>query len=293
VSAITQLGGKMKKRYPRTEKTQMNTSDSLKTLLNQLWTDYSQLNSQSFRIHQLLKGHGETILNDHVAFRTFESASVGMRKMGEIFVQQGYHEIGEYDFPEKKLNAVHYEHEDEAQPKIFISELRVNELSTHAQSQIQNLLAQIPSGFVSTTNWCVAGRPWTLNFKTYEELEKESDYAAWMAAFGFRANHFTVNGNALKTFSDLTSLNEFLKKENFQLNSNGGEIKGSREVFLEQSSTLANQVEIDFEDGKHAVPGCYYEFSYRYALPTGKIFHGFNAKSADKIFESTDRKSNQ
>ena len=268
----------------------MDATGSLKTLLNQLWTDYSQINSQAFRIHELLKGRGEKILNDHVAFRTFESAALGMREMGKIFVQLGYQEMGQYDFPEKKLNAVHYEHEDETQPKIFISELRVNELSAHTQVLIKNLLSQIPSGFLSSPHWCVAGRPWTFNFKIYEELENESDYAAWMAAFGFRANHFTVNGNALKTFSNLASVNEFLKNANFKLNSSGGEIKGSREVYLEQSSTLANQVEIDFEDGKHSVPGCYYEFAYRYALPNGKIFHGFNAKSADKIFESTDRK---
>jgi hypothetical protein len=111
-----------------------------------------------------------------------------------------------------------------------------------------------------------------------------------LAAFGFRANHFTVDVNALKTFDNLESLNSFLKANGIQLNTSGGEIKGSPRVFIEQSSTLSGEVTVQFADGAKTIPACYYEFARRYTLPNGKLFSGFVAKSADKIFESTDRR---
>ena len=75
----------------------------------------------------------------------------------------------------------------------------------------------------------------------------------------------------------------------FQLNSSGGLIKGTPAEFLEQSSTLAEEVDVKFEEGIYKIPSCYYEFAKRYVLPqTQKLYTGFVAASADKIFESTD-----
>ena len=45
-----------------------------------------------------------------------------------------------------------------------------------------------------------------------------------------------------------------------------------------------------FDDGSKVIPCCYYEFARRYPLPNGNLFQGFVAKSADKIFESTNRR---
>ena len=109
-------------------------------------------------------------------------------------------------------------------------------------------------------------------------------------ARGFRANHFTVAVNALKSLDGIEQLNVLLKDNGFALNASGGEIKGSPKVFLEQSSTMAPEVPVQFSDGSHAIASCYYEFAQRYPLPDGNLFQGFVAKSADKIFESTDRK---
>jgi hypothetical protein len=60
-------------------------------------------------------------------------------------------------------------------------------------------------------------------------------------------------------------------------------------VFLEQSSTLANNIEVKFDDGVLTIPACYYEFARRYPLKTGELYQGFVAASADKIFESTSK----
>ena len=89
-------------------------------------------------------------------------------------------------------------------------------------------------------------------------------------------------------FERIEAVNDFLKEEGYPLNSSGGEIKGNPEQLLEQSSTLADRVEVSFADGVQIIPGCYYEFALRYPDKEGRIFSGFIAGSADKIFESTD-----
>jgi hypothetical protein len=263
----------------------------LQNLLDALWKDYSEINPQAKRIHALLEARGEAVQNDHLAFRTFAYPGLDIKAMAAPFVAFGYRPAGTYDFPEKKLDAVHFEHPDALLPKIFISELRLHQISAGARSLLLGLINQVPRTLLAQPDWVVSGRPWQVDYVTYEALERESEYAAWMSAFGFRANHFTVFANALRTFGSLPALNDFLKANGFRLLTQGGEIKGTPAEYLEQSSTLANEAEVEFRDGRHKVPGCYYEFARRYPLPDGKLFQGFNAKSANKIFESTDRKA--
>jgi hypothetical protein len=119
-------------------------------------------------------------------------------------------------------------------------------------------------------------------------LREESEYAAWLYVFGYRANHFTVSINYLSEYESIEEVNDFLKSEGYALNSSGGEVKGTPAELLEQSSTLADQVEVEFQEGKFIVPSCYYEFAKRYQNTDGKLFSAFIAGSADKIFESTD-----
>jgi hypothetical protein len=40
---------------------------------------------------------------------------------------------------------------------------------------------------------------------------------------------------------------------------------------------------------RHEIPTCYYEFARRYPLADGRLYQGFVAASADRIFESTHR----
>lgn len=264
---------------------------TLKDLLDRLWLDYSALNPQAGRIHALLEARGETLVNDHIAFRTFAHPGMDIRAMAAPFLAFGYRSAGEYVFTEKKLTAVHFQHPDPLNPKIFISQIHLEKLSAGARSMSLAFINQVPPGFLARWDWCAGGRPWLPDYTAYEALERESEYAAWLSAFGFRANHFTVFANRLRTFPDLASLNLFLQANGFRLNAAGGEIKGSPDIFLEQSSTLANEAQAVFREGPRKVPGCYYEFARRYPMPDGRLFQGFNEKSADKIFESTDRKA--
>jgi hypothetical protein len=263
------------------------TVKTLPSLLDKMWKDYVEINPLAQRIYDLLAKDGEQVLNDHIALRTFNHSRVSVDVLAKPFLESGYKYSGDYHFPEKKLYAKHYEHSDANYPKIFISELRLEEFSPALNTIINRMIEEIPKGKEFEFDFVSGGRPWSVSTKDYNELLKESDYAAWVAAFGYRPNHFTVFINALKKHTDITELNSYLKANGFKLNSSGGEIKGSKDVCLEQSSTLANNIEVSFQDGTLTIPACYYEFAKRYPMKDGNLYQGFVAASADKIFEST------
>lgn len=263
---------------------------SLETLLDKMWQDYTQLNPAAKKIYDIFTAEGETVLNDHIALRTFNHPRLGLESLAQHFKKLGYVEKGDYHFTEKKLYAKHYEHPNKELPKIFISELLLEKMSPYVQETVNTLVEQIPQDMIAREDFAMAGRPWSVSWETYSKLADESEYASWVAAYGFRPNHFTVNINALKKFNDITVLNAFVQKNGFVLNKSGGEIKGTPADYLEQSSTMASEIPVKFNDGStHNIPGCYYEFAKRYPLANGELYQGFVAKSADKIFESTNR----
>lgn len=259
-------------------------------LLHKLWTEFTEINPQADAIQRLLEARGETVINDHIAFRTFDDPRINIDILAQPFVASGYASAGTYNFAQKKLTARHFEHPDPDLPKVFISELRLGDFGPAVVAPVQALLEQIPADTLADPELCAAGRPWQVSHADYLKLADVSEYAGWMAAFGFRANHFTVLVNRLTTIHSLAELNDLIKQAGFPLNQEGGEIKGSPMELLEQSSTLASRVETQFTEGKFTIPGCYYEFARRYSQTDGKLFSGFVPASADKIFQSTDRR---
>lgn len=261
---------------------------TLPQLLDLLWKDYVETNPPAQHIHDLFTFKGEKVINDHIAFRTYDHPSINVDILGKVFTDLGYEEKADYHFEKKKLYAKHFEHPNHEMPLIFISQLKVKEFDNETRQIINALIDQIPDDFINPS-FVFSGRPWSLSYDQYLSLKKVSEYAAWMAAYGFRVNHFTVSINHLNNFDEIHEVNQFLKDHGFQLNTSGGEVKGTPEVMLEQSSTIAYNKEISFSDGKYAIPACYYEFAKRYPGSNGELFRGFIAGSADKIFESTDR----
>lgn len=260
------------------------------TIFERLWQQYAGENPHVGHIHNLFFNQGERVVNDHVAFRTFDDPRVNIDVLARPFLDLGYQAAGEYYFEAKKLKARHYELPwNPESPRVFISELILDEFSEELQSTIRQHLDKVPESLLTSPELIFQGSIFdSITFEVYEQLRKESEYAAWMYAFGYRANHFTVSINYLSKFEEIEAVNSFLKENGFQLNSSGGEVKGTPEQLLEQSSTLADQVEFVFSDGKHTIPGCYYEFARRYPDAKGQLFSGFIAGSADKIFESTN-----
>lgn len=261
---------------------------SIEKTFENMWQNYLALNPQAKTIFDLFSQEN-VVVNDHVAFRTFGIDGMRVEDIAQPLLDAGYEEVESYHFEKKKLRAKHYQHP--SMPLVFISELIVEEFSSELQSIVRQLASQMQFAEVASSEFLYSGRHWDLSSAVYNRLLEESEYAAWVAAFGYRPNHFTVSINHLEQFSTIQEVNEFLKDHQFELNQAGGEVKGTPESFLEQSSTMANSVEVDFIDTSLTIPSCFYEFALRHPMASGELFKGFIASSADKIFESTDARA--
>ncbi|MCX6243275.1 MAG: DUF1338 domain-containing protein [Bacteroidetes bacterium] len=259
-------------------------------IFEQLWQEYISQNPATKKVYDLLVREGETVINDHVAFRTFRHPLVGIDVLAKPFIKSGYKFIQDYHFEQKKLYAKHFEHKsDPHAPRVFISELLVDQFSEHMQKVVNEWIVNIPVTLLKSEELIfsgnVSGMP---SYKVYEKLRFESEYAAWLYVNGFRANHFTVSVNGLREYDSIEKVNIFLKLNGFLLNDTNGEIQGSPKELLEQSSIKAGIIRAEFQEGEFDIPGCYYEFALRYPVTNGTLYSGFVAKSADKIFESTN-----
>ena len=260
-------------------------------LMDSLWEDFCEINPQALVIHQALQSKEELVKNDHIALRTLNFPGIQHVSLGEVFEQFGFVKKESYQFPKKKLDAYYWAHPEEDHPKVFISHLKVEELSPWAQEKLQSLHQSLLEQKKKGPLYLKSGASWERSYEVFQKLSEESEYAGWFYNYGFRPNHFTVSVNHLKGFEGLESLNHFIKDLGFPLNQSGGEIKGNPECLLEQSSTLASQLELSFKEGNHSVPGCYYEFAKRYNGADNELYQGFIASNADKIFESTHSRS--
>ena len=251
------------------------------------------------------------IINDHIAFRTMGVKHLGIKSFEKIFLKHGYKKRDFYSFKEKKLNAYWYSHSEKNMPRIFISELKVDELSKDAQKIIKQYTNQIKNDPVDNIDLnnsneiinFLTNPLWTLtSLFHYNELLKETEYGSWVIYNRYYLNHYTISVHELKEkYNTLEDFNKFLNSIGVKLNDSGGVIKESKDGFLLQSSSVANKVNAHFKEGMSLISGSYVEFAERKILPEfinldlNKINSthrrdGFETSNADKIFESTYQK---
>ncbi|MEO8582823.1 MAG: DUF1338 domain-containing protein [Flavitalea sp.] len=249
------------------------------------------------------------IENDHIAFRTIGVNYLGIQSLEKIFLHYGYKRMDHYSFPEKKLDAYWFLPANEKDPRIFISELRVQDLPEVTRNLIMSYTSEVESDPVDLLDLdntvqvdeFLHSSLWRLpSWKDYRALAAVSEYAAWTIYNRYYLNHFTISVHNLKEgYNTIKSFNDFLEKKNYVLNNSSGKIKESPDGGLLQSATVAQMTEAAFADGDtHIIPGSYVEFAERRILPLYsqlplaeiKRTHrreGFEAANADKIFEST------
>jgi hypothetical protein len=249
------------------------------------------------------------IENDHIAFRSLGVPHLGIASLEKVFLHLGYTRRDPYSFPAKKLNAFWYAPPEPHFPRIFLSELRVNELAEASQAIIHSYTDRVQADpadslnlddpseidlFLHTSAWPVP------RLADYQSLALESEYAAWAIFNRYYLNHFTISVHNLPAgYNTIAGFNDFLEAEGFRLNDSGGKIKTSPDGGLLQSSTVAQLVEASFAGGERVeIPGSYVEFAERRVLPQYQDLpasqlgrehrrEGFEAGNADKIFEST------
>jgi len=249
------------------------------------------------------------IENDHIAFRTLGVPHLGVGSLEKIFLYYGYVKKEYYFFADKKLNAWWYAPPTPGLPRIFISELRVSDLSSDSQKIIHRYTDIVQSDPADSLHLDDANAvdaylhssAWGLPSLTdYEALALESEYASWAIYNRYYLNHFTLSVHNLKKgYNTLEAFNSFLERHGIVLNDAGGKIKRSPDGNLLQSSTVAGMVDAVFAGGdQKRIPGSYVEFAERRVLaafrhlPDNQITaahrrEGFEASNADKIFEST------
>jgi hypothetical protein len=69
---------------------QMNQSQ----IFSRLWDDYTTQNPEVKKVFDLFVSEGETVVNDHIAFRTFDDARINVEMLSQIFLQAGFVEKG-------------------------------------------------------------------------------------------------------------------------------------------------------------------------------------------------------
>ena len=256
-----------------------------------LWNQYIQVTPQAHSIQALFNARGENVINDHVAFRTFDIKGFDLDRASELLATIGYEPFDAYAFPDKHLLAKAYRvPNDSSAPKIFFSELIRAELGEEAQTIINELTRGVEGELTLTdlTGRYPFHKP---TFDQYQSLANTSEYAGWLSTMGYQANHFTVNVNALQTLESVEEVIELLLEHQYQLNEVGGRIKGTPADLLVQASTIADQKTFEFSDGAvSAIPSCFYEFAHRFNDSNGQLFQGFVPNNANAIFESTDRR---
>jgi hypothetical protein len=260
-------------------------------------------------IQEKLISSATEIENDHIAFRTMGVPQLGIQSFEKIFLHYGYERREAYGFKHKKLDAFWYSPPDPKYPRIFVSELRVSDLSPQAQKIIISYTNQVATDPVDTLDLdnglavdaFLHSPLWALpTYEHYKALQAESEYAAWVIYNRYYLNHFTVSVHNLPVPNNTCAgFNEFLKNHGFKLNNAGGEIKQSPDGFLLQSSTVAEMINVTFPCGEtKRISGSYVEFAERRVLPQFAHLEpsqierhhrreGFEAGNADKIFEST------
>lgn len=277
---------------PLIYKEKLEKSMNSRQFFSILWQQYTYVTPLATRIYSLFSEANQGIINDHVAFRTFDLYPLNIENLEPFILGLGYVFFDDYNFPNKHLYAKSYIAKDAKLPKIFISQLQTDKLTAKNQQFVQSMCQGIEKSEVSSIAVLTRGLLWNKpSWLQYQSLMAESEYAAWLSVMGLRANHFTISVNHLSNYQSIKQVNRFLKENGFILNTAGGEIKGSPHECLEQSSTMADKVDFQFSGGDfHQVNSCYYEFALRYPVSNGDLFQGFVTRSADKIFESTFEK---
>jgi hypothetical protein len=147
------------------ETTNLTTED----LFAKMWDSYSKITPSANNILEFFKSKGEDVYNDHVALRTLNDQRVDIEKVSQLLLELGYVEGGEYHFTEKKLYAKHFYHPTENHPKVFISQLLVEEFSEELQQTMKSIIDNIDFTQVTPLTLLTSGRLWST--PSYETLD--------------------------------------------------------------------------------------------------------------------------
>jgi hypothetical protein len=300
----------------------------VKGLINNLWQQYTRRVSYASLYAEMVNERGGKVVHDHLAFRSFNTNTgeqpAGTRAFGHLLEMLNYRRSGKYKFPKMMASAVHYEHPDPLLPKIFVSQLEVDELPVWAQKIIKATVFDTPyllsdqaielmnilNSQGSITNEAAEilteeltgyfRRPWELPPR--EDLLKINDvsqYAAWTLLHGNSVNHFAAFTNLqhVPEWPDIEATCMAMAKAGIPMKD---ELEGEKGSILRQSATQAVKETISFSNEEGDIEEmdwtyAYYEFTERgYVISDEgeKLFTGFISDQATHLFKMTQTRDN-
>ncbi|HPF51212.1 MAG TPA: DUF1338 domain-containing protein [Draconibacterium sp.] len=304
-----------------------STKEIAALLLEQLWREYISRVSYAKKYMELVMEKRGRVVNDHIAFRTFNTHTgeqpEGIRAIKHILNYLEYKPVETYHFKKKQLTAIHFEHPDETFPKIFVSQLEVDQLPNWAQQIVHDTVVDTPylisdkslellsllkkdghmpkiaSEALVTDLAQYFRRPWHAPRK--EDVLKINDvsqYAAWTLLHGNSVNHFTafINYQDVKEWPDLETTCKGLEAAGIPMKDTIEGVKGSK---LQQSATQAvkEDVEVMGEEELETIHWtyAYYELAERGFIEENgvrKLFTGFLGEQATHLFDMTQTREN-
>jgi hypothetical protein len=241
-------------------------------LLGLLWERYAAEVPYARTFVQL---SGGSFRNDHVALRTLARPGGGIATFERVFERLGWHRAGGYSFPDTHLEAIYMAHPN-GLPRVFISELRAHRLSAHAQQLLSTLPEDPPppESAEALADWFSAPPP--PQESALLELEKESQYGAWLLAFGRKVNHFTGS------VDDVEVWQRKMRDAGVPMKA---DIEGAPGTALRQTATQAAPLPVVLAGGgTRSWPYAYFEIAQR-----APHFDGFLGPQARALFDMTKR----
>jgi hypothetical protein len=295
----------------------------LAALFDCLWDRYRSRVSYVRDYERVIANSGATFVNDHIAFRTIASQVplTGIVSLSRMFEALGYVAAGCYQFPDKHLSSIHFQHPNGQFPKLFISELRSWELSDAAQAilakTVRSHRAPLSDGALARLSRVdrttheelldIAARqihdlPWDVPDRhDVLALNAESQFGAWVLVHGYNVNHFTalINSQGTADLADIERTVAALRQAGVPMK---GEIEGARGTKLRQTATEAVTIDVSVRDGGQlaVMPWtyAYFELAERGMVTDGETgrsgrFEGFLGPQATNLFEMTRMKLSQ
>src|SRR5437879_546820 len=242
-------------------------------LFDTLWERYRGRMEYVRTYEKLLAKHKASFVNDHIAFRTIacQNPMLGIFMISRIFEALGYSMANCYEFPDKHFSSIHFEHPNPKFPKLFITQLKTWELSGRARDVIYQSIAAHRAPLTDETVGALYGLenasagarndllknlvryfaelPWPLpKQEDVLELDKESQFAAWVLVNGYDVNHLTasVNSNGVPTLDDVEKVQAAMIGAGIPMKK---EIEGERGSKFRQTSTEAVVVPVKVKEG--------------------------------------------
>jgi hypothetical protein len=309
----------------------MKTAEIAHQLWNLLWQNYRDRVTYARIYQQMIEEAGGSIANDHIAFRTLRltinqagrSMQLGIPYLAKIVAALGYQPAGEYHFPAQFLYARHYVHPEQDNydlPKLFISELIVDDLPENVATLIKETVqngefplsadlwppaaieaSELERQVLLTKLAQLFSRPWSPPQQSaVEQVNAISQYGAWVMIHGYSVNHFTgyVNCHHTTKYQTITQTSAGLTHLGVPMKS---EIEGSMESGLCQTATQAVIEQVWVQDDATGTlqqipwPYAYYEIAERHHIKNASgdavLFTGFLSNQAQQLFEMTRRSS--